>query len=292
MCSPLCDEDKVKYAGCTNYLRGKKIIFANWDGISIVLKARGDRPLGKLALENSDMQMYSKSCVPSVEKYISSIRDLIHSKYNTNYTKTDRELISLLWKGYESDTEIISVEQTADDAAQRAIMRSLWSLIQQDEFLFFRYFSRSKFIPFIFGSCGHVYAVDSAPPTSVLHPGAMSIARLSRDSWHDRAQAAIGLLDIIESAQSEFHEYLHLCDIKGKNFGIAKDGNIKAIDMDMVYFDSKLGPWLAKNHTHCSQNSDCDFISCFGQCNSTVGRCEEVINNNNLEVNIVPISSL
>ena len=90
-------------------------------------------------------------------------------------------------------------------------MRSLWSLIQQNEYLFLRYFSDKNLVPLIRGTCGHVYAVESAPPTSILHPGAMHIARVSRDSWCDRARVAIGLLDLIAETESSFHEYLHLC---------------------------------------------------------------------------------
>ena len=273
----------VDYVGCTNYQLGKKVIFAKWDGRSVVLKARGERPSGEQILGFKGV--FSEPCIPSVEDYIGSIKELIYEKYNTRYAGDDTQLISLLWTGKESDKEILL--KTIDKKhrhKQHALMRSLWSLIQQDEFLFFRYFSSSKFIPPILGSCGHVYAVESTPPTSILHPDAIHISRISRDRWRDRAKVALGLLDIIKSAQTDFHEYLHLCDIKGKNFGIASDGSVKAIDTDMVFFESKIGPWMTNQTTYCSRDSDCVYISCFGKCNTTTSRCEETIVNNNLEV--------
>ena len=225
----------------------------------------------------------SAPCHASVSEFVSSIRKLIYSRYNTRYIQNDRRLISLLWTGQESDIEILK-ENNSDKKATQVIMCSLWSLVQQREFLFLRYFSSKQFVPTIRGTCGNMYAVASSPPTSILNPSAMNIARLSQHSWRDRAQVAIGLLDIVESARSDFHEYLHLCDIKGKNFGIAIDGRIKAIDTDSAFFDSKLGTWLTTYNTHCLQDSDCNFIACFGRCNSTVGRCETTVTNNNLEV--------
>ena len=277
LCSPLCDEDKVQYVGCTNYQKGKKIIIARWDGTPVVLKAKHERPWGAEVLEKPGT--YFQSCLPRVDEYTKRIRELIYSKYNTRYEKSDRSLISLLWTGKESETEIIS----ANASTHGAIMRSLWSLIQQNEYLFLRYFSDKNLVPLIRGTCGHVYAVESAPPTSILHPGAMHIARVSRDSWCNRARVAIGLLDLIAETESSFHEYLHLCDVKGKNFGISRSGDVKAIDTDMIYFKSKLVQLLSEK-PHCENDNDCDYFSCSGKCNSVTNRCTVDVTNNNLQV--------
>ena len=256
------------------------MIFAQWEDRKVILKAKHDRPENK-----SILRFDSGSCATDLNRFVSDIRKLIYSKYNIRYADDDTRLISLLWTGQESNVELLSRNCTLhEQEAQHALMRSLWSLIQQEEFLFFRYFSRHEFLPVIHGSCGHVYAVDFAPPTSILHPDAWHIARLTRHRWRSKAKAAIGLLDIIKSTQNDFHEHLHLCDIKGRNFGIASDGSIKAIDTDMVYFKSKLESRLAAKASRCFQHTDCDYFSCSGRCNSTSGRCEQAVTNNNLEV--------
>lgn len=223
----------------------------------------------------------------TIHDFINMVRDAIFDEYAFHEKKTDEELIQSLWTGTEPVTDILLPGQLTELEAsqQERVMWSLWSLIQQHEYLFLQYFSENQFLPYILGTCGHVYAMEYAPSTPVLDPDMFHVTGMSSFSWHQRVKVALELLDLMQSARDQFHEPLHFCDVKGSNFGIAQNGKVKPIDTDTVFFQSKLEQVLGGTES-CSTDADCSFFDCLGHCDVASSKCGTTILNNNLQVGL------
>lgn len=165
-------------------------------------------------------------------------------------------------------------------------MSSVWLLLQQDEYFQMNYFKTSSFIPESYGSCGHYYFIEYLPPGKHLISGNIihlfSFLFQYKASWLESVETAIQLLDAMEAFQGNFHEILHLCDMKGMNFGInVDDHKVKAIDLDMALFNTRLVSQYEQ--TNCSDDVECHFFDCKGLCLPEEKRCAPLRTNTNLE---------
>ena len=161
-------------------------------------------------------------------------------------------------------------------------MHSLWLALEEEEYITMKSLQFNHHIPQILGTCGPIYGMEYSPPGPILS-FRMSLLS-SHKPWEERAIIALGLLDLIESFADigHVHKQLHLCDIKGENFGIGRDGVIKAIDVDMAFVEHKLGDELG--YSSCTQHKDCDFFDCWGWCDYKNNKCTRLRRNNNLQV--------
>jgi hypothetical protein len=171
--------------------------------------------------------------------------------------------------------------------AKIAGFESINSLLQQDEYVMMKQVQRSKYFPQLYGTCGHFYAVEYVPPGEVLAPKIIGLGDSS--SWNQRRLLAIKLLDFIHHFEHNFHEPLHLCDVKNQNFGIAQNGQLKAIDIDLGFFDQKLKQFMSTER--CTKHSECDFFDCRGWCDLKTNHCTDRRINNNLQVMCTKIFS-
>ena len=161
-----------------------------------------------------------------------------------------------------------------------------WQLIETDEYMLYSLLQGRMGIPDIYGSCGHMYAVQYAPSEPFL--GFDDTVLTDPRPWKFRAQLSLALLDMIESIEDTPWGTLYLCDIQELNFGVVKRDNrlvAKAIDVDISWFeDAMLSAAKSELDKPCSSNEDCEFISCLVDCDTSTGRCSGKLTSNNLQV--------
>ena len=262
---------------------GKAIIFASWGDEQIILKTKhvqlseGER-LGYSA-PGSDSDL-----VPHIQEFLNMLRSSVENNFGISPVQEERKLLSKLWHFNEEctmDTLLQRGDPNTDQRSlQKAMMKSIWSLTQQDEYLFLQYFSDNQFLPDILGTCGHLYAMEYAPSTEVLDPTLFQWSHAF--SWTERADVALKILDLVKSAEADYKEPLHYCDVKGANFGISNKGVVKPIDVDTVFFQSKLLETF--QYSTCSTDRECNFFDCLGICDTETEMCQKVTHNNNLQV--------
>ena len=108
----------------------------------------------------------------------------------------------------------------------KAVMRSIWSLLQQQEYALLTVLKNHKHIPRLLGTCGHFYAMEHLSQGKILAPEILSgLTQLA--PWRDRLRVSVSLLEAVNSYEEEFKETLHMCDVKGENFGFDEDGVVK-----------------------------------------------------------------
>lgn len=183
--------------------------------------------------------------------------------------------------------ESVALTRKKNPHPKRTVMEDIWALTQQDEFMLMRLFQNSKVFPQIYGTCGHTYLLEFTPPGEYLGKHlnfrSLAIKEPTKTEWRKRAKIALGILDLIHSFKVKLPQEFNLCDTKGENFGISRDGTVKFIDLDMTFFDSKLATELNVTE-NCTTHKDCDFFDCKGWCDMTERTCTSNRINNNLQV--------
>lgn len=169
-------------------------------------------------------------------------------------------------------------------AERQAVMESVWSLFQQDEYVSILYLRRSKFMPLIYGTCGPFYFMEYLPSGGLLSPSwwPKFLHPSDSESWKSRLILTLYLLELLRSFQTDFSEPLHICDTKGDNFGRSPDGAVKLIDVDMIMSESKLLQHFRQ--FNCTTDSDCDFFDCQAACDIPRQSCISRRTNSNVQV--------
>ena len=158
-------------------------------------------------------------------------------------------------------------------------MKASLELFGLEEYLMLGLFHDLNHFATLYGSCGHIYAVEKLNPLANYFPS----LRISMD-WPKKAALAIDFIGLIKEFESSKYGYLHHCDIQEANFGITEDSRIKAIDVDLIFTDQRMVGIL--NQPNCTRDSDCDFFDCVSMCDVKKHQCTSRRITNNLQVNI------
>ncbi len=272
LCPDLCSKGKVEFQTCSNYRGGKTVLLTKWDQTTAVFKSK------KASFFEFDY-IGTESELPTLSTVTDIIKDTVQFNFHLELSEGEvQELPNSMWT---RDLRNFVNRNKHDTRRILGAYQSLYSLIQQDEYLFMQFFQNSVHIPKIYGSCGHFYAVEYLPAGKLLSLNLFGNSA-TFSSWADRVQLALELLNLVHSFQNDFPHPLHMCDIKGENFGQGANGVIKLIDTDTVFFEPKLKEMLVNDS--CKVHDDCNFFDCAGFCNLRARRCTDRRVNSNLQV--------
>ena len=118
-------------------------------------------------------------------------------------------------------------------------MNTMWSLVQDEEYVFTRLAEKLDLFPALYGTCGGLYVVEELE--SLVEGSGLFEKELSFGSFSKRATVAMAVLDLLEELETVFDEPIHLCDIKPSHFGISDKGRVKFLDLDSIFVKSVLG---------------------------------------------------
>ena len=156
----------------------------------------------------------------------------------------------------------------------RSYIINFLSLLQQDEYLFYKYFQNKQNILNIYGTCGHVYAIEKALSLKSI------VKTIELD---ERKKLILDFLDLVSffdnSITNEKSSAMQICDVKLDNFGLNKLNELKIIDTDMIHLDK-----MIFNGDVCRKHEDCNYFDCKGFCDSKSKKCEMKRIDNNLQV--------
>ncbi|XP_048451556.1 LOW QUALITY PROTEIN: divergent protein kinase domain 1C [Rhincodon typus] len=276
LCEDLCVTQTMVYKRCLYYDKGKKVIQADWNGQPIILKSKLENFLSYESLYLLDER--ESRPIPDVDILVFTALEIKHSLG----LEVKNVTIPQLWtKHLKGRTGSFS----------RAELSSMWSLFQQEEYVFFQLLQNlSKHVLRVIGSCGHFYAVEYLTAGHAWHRSLFSLEKLVPLSWRGSSRKAwwqvtngiaLSFLELARHFENDFSHQLHLCDIKPENFAIRADLTVVAIDVDMAFFEPKMRAILEQN---CTDDEDCNFFDCFSRCNIETKKCRAERSNNNLQV--------
>ncbi|XP_066292955.1 divergent protein kinase domain 1C-like [Branchiostoma lanceolatum] len=279
LCPDMCTAHSIIFRECLNYRKGKKVMLAEWNTEKVILKSQYShlQEYNSLISRHTDSQGKTVSLQPDMATFLMVVKNQLRAMLEVDIPyaavmETVQKMWQMPWKIHET----MSV----------ATMESLWSLLQQDEYLTMQYFQGNKHFPKIYGSCGHFYVMEYTPPGDTLSPRWLNFKTgreiiKSATDWDKRAKVALSFLTFLTDLNTFHTEPLHLCDVKPKNYGVSADLTIQAIDVDMAFFETKMRGILGQGN--CTKNEDCDFVYCTSSCDLSRRRCSEHRANNNLQ---------
>lgn len=157
-----------------------------------------------------------------------------------------------------------------------ADVESLWSVLEQDEFMKLFLLAGNKHIPEVFGWCGHLYAMEYTPPGEVFR----SVKFRHSVSWRNRAKVALSFLEMVDSFKQTPYGAFMLCDVQQSNFGLKiPDYTVQAIDIDLAELPGTLSDFVSQ--PGCTTDGDCDFFDCVSYCNYEAHKCTSQVKTNN-----------
>ncbi|XP_041103799.1 divergent protein kinase domain 1C-like isoform X2 [Polyodon spathula] len=238
LCEDLCVSKQVVYQRCLYYEKGKKVIQADWHGIPIILKSKLEN---FSSYDNFGMLDYQET--PDV-----STMDIVYYAAleikNLLGLELENTTMPKLWSKHL---------QGRVEPYSKAEMVTMWSLLQQEEYTFFKILQDlSNHVVKILGSCGHFYAVEYLIAGHAWNQNLFSLEELFDSSvtgHHNKAlngaihKIALSFLDMVKHFENDFSYHLHLCDIKPENFAIRKDLTVICDKMFRHWFSpSLIGP--------------------------------------------------
>lgn len=279
LCYDLCQTESIQYVSCFNYHRGKVVFRGSWKGDPVILKSKyshlSDYPRPFASVVDKEGTM--RTVVPDLALFTSMVYHQVKGQFGFELDMTEEDLLKHMWKSKYSTRE-----DTPEGLTDSEIV-SLWALLQQEEFVLNKFWNQFRHYPEIYGTCGHFYILEYVPPGYILNPSAISMQhQLASLPWLNRAKVAMAMVEFIGAVDDQFPEKLHLCDVKHSNFGVAQDWVVKAIDVDITFFQNQLDTTL--NQPECTTAQECHFFDCKGSCNTTSGRCNSQRSNTNLQV--------
>ncbi|XP_053401199.1 divergent protein kinase domain 1C-like [Mercenaria mercenaria] len=280
LCSALCESRDLHYQTCTNYRKGKKVLFLTCDScipgktsVSVVLKMKTDlseRDQLDMSHLELDTEQRQKDYVREVEFLVKNSFMFLRHKDMSKH----KDILSFAW-GWNFHEYLKN-----SNNRQKAVVvasSSLWSLTEQQEYLMSRDLYNYSFIPRIYGTCGPAYVVEN---TQTLGNYEFEMFKGWPHSWKERAAIALKLIHLIKDLDN-LGQKLHLCDIKPDNFGLRDNGEVTLIDTDCAMFERNLLEQF--NHTNCTKHDDCDFFDCRGFCDTKTKQCLLERTNNNMQ---------
>ena len=164
---------------------------------------------------------------------------------------------------------------------------SCMRIFGSEEYIFYLLLHGTQGIPEIYGTCGNLFAVESSPAVRLRAPGFVQNPK----TWQKRAKIALSMLDMVEAFEKTQYGTLYLCDVQEINFGVTErsDGTyeVLAIDMDISFFEKQMHYMAiqqAKAKKKCQKHEDCDFMSCWSECDMEQNICKPELYSSNLQV--------
>jgi hypothetical protein len=228
-----------------------------------------------------DHYVYDIDKMKSVEILNNFLRQYLESTISHNFKfdvalNNNQVFLNYLLKLYDKYSFNLyekSVENNDIELLKSYILNFL-SLLQQDEYLFYKYFQNKQNILNVYGTCGHFYALEKA---SSLKPIVKTIG------LDERKNLILDFLDLVDffdkKIASEEQSPMQICDVKLDNFGLNKRDELKVIDTDMIHLDK-----MIFNGDVCTKHEDCNYFDCKGVCDFKSKKCEMKRIDNNLKV--------
>ncbi|XP_066501470.1 divergent protein kinase domain 1B [Hoplias malabaricus] len=287
VCKSLCEEKTLTLQRCLSTSPTHQVYSAVWKEKAVIVKCgiedalRGDD--GPNSLPKRDVSLYDK---PTRGTSMDEFREMLHSFLKDSLG--EQASLGLLVSRVVSLADVNS-----DGKVSLAEAKSVWALLQIDEFVPMLALQDKEHAPRLLGFCGHLYAtervangalfrLDVPPWLQPLVPEALSGAlnRWLAPAWPRRARITIGLLEFVEEVFHGAYGSFYMCDASPSRVGYNANYDCKIADLGSVASEAAVRAFL-RGRT-CQTNADCTFgRDCTATCDRLARQCNtEVVQPN------------
>lgn len=159
--------------------------------------------------------------------------------------------------------------------------KSIWALLQNNEFFISMVFSDREYLPQFKGFCGDLYAMEYHPRTYIYKKEPDSyVAMLFPEhykwqypAWDHRAKVMIGLLEFTMDAYQHGSDGTYfMCSLHEENIGYNLQYDLKISDMSQILSQQELSSYLSE--LTCKTDDGCRYShNCESRCDLATNKC-------------------
>lgn len=184
------------------------------------------------------------------------------------------------------DQILLMADFNKDSRVSLAEAKSVWALLQRNEFLLLLSLQEKEHASRLLGYCGDLYLTEGIPHSSwhgavllpALSPLLPSVLHRALQQWFGpawpwRAKIAIGLLEFVEELFHGSYGTFYMCETTLANVGYTATYDFKMADLQQVAPEATVRRFLQGRH--CEQSSDCIYgRDCRAPCDRLMRQCK------------------
>ena len=301
LCEPLCTTREIRIQKCVGAHKLKPFVLqAEWNSKLLIVKSVRHLDPDRIMSSNLLSEMHDGIDVRHNNSWNFQAQEEFLRKANVTLFKSvlgdkthTQSVVKLLSENVAAEC-ITEHHMSKGQKLRNVEALNCWQLVASEEYIITSLMQGKPHIPELNGVCGDLFAVEYVPAIG----SNQYLGIISQRSWNFRVRLALALLDMIEFAEETPYGSLHCCDVKEGNVGlIEQEGKlvVKMIDLDHCWFGSVISSLefesMISNRT-CKHNSDCVYLHCHVECNTTSGTCSNKLLSNNLQVCFRCLNSL
>ncbi|XP_060009839.1 divergent protein kinase domain 1B isoform X1 [Lagenorhynchus albirostris] len=280
ICQDLCHLHQVEWRTCLSSVPGQQVYSGLWQGKEVTIKCGIEQSLdskaGADAAPRRELVLFDK---PTRGTSIKEFQEMTLSFLKANLG--DLPSLPAL-----AGQVLLMADFNKDHRVSLAEAKSVWALLQRNEFLLLLSLQEKEHASRLLGYCGDLYLTEGVPhsswPGAVLPPllrpllppalhGALQ--QWLGPAWPWRAKIAIGLLEFVEELFHGAYGTFYMCETTLANVGYTAKYDFRMADLQQVAPEATVRRFLRGRH--CEHSSDCTYgRDCRAPCDTLLRQCK------------------
>ncbi|NP_001122210.1 divergent protein kinase domain 1B precursor [Danio rerio] len=287
VCKSLCEEKTLSLHHCLSTSPTHQVYSAVWKEKAVLVKCGIEESIrGENGLDSPlrhDNNLYDK---PTRGTSMDEFRAMLHA-FLKDSVGEQSSLSTLV-------TRVISLaDVNGDGKVSLAEAKSVWALLQINEFVLMVALQDKEHAPHLLGYCGDLYVTEHVAHSALFRlevpgwlepvfPEALAIAlnQWLAPAWPRRARITIGLLEFVEEVFHGMYGSFYICDASPRRVGYNAKYDFKMADLQSLASEATVKGFL-RGRT-CEANADCTYgRDCTATCDRLARQCNvEVVQPN------------
>ncbi|XP_072841193.2 divergent protein kinase domain 1B isoform X3 [Pogona vitticeps] len=287
-CKDLCEDHTLVFQQCLTSSPTQQVYSGLWKEKEVIIKCGIEEALkadgSPETAPRRDVVLFNKPTRgTSMDEFREMLLDFLKS------TLGDQASLANL-----VNKIIAMADVSRDGKLSLAEAKSIWALLQLNDFLLTLSLHEKEHTPRLLGHCGDLYVTEKVRHTSLytvdipqllqpLLPSAVHrmVHQWFSPAWPRRAKIAIGLLEFVEEIFHGTYGSFYICETGFKNVGYNEKYDFKMVDLRKVATEMAIRGFLKGRH--CEQNADCTYgTDCVAPCDKLMKQCKSDVVQPNL----------
>ncbi|XP_057404990.1 divergent protein kinase domain 1B isoform X1 [Balaenoptera acutorostrata] len=280
ICQDLCNLRQVEWRTCLSSAPGQQVYSGLWQGKEVTIKCGIEESLDSKAgadmAPRRELVLFDK---PTRGTSIKEFQEMTLSFLKANLGDLP-SLPALVGQ------VLLMADFNKDHRVSLAEAKSVWALLQRNEFLLLLSLQEKEHASRLLGYCGDLYITEGVPHSSwpgaalppllrPLLPPALhgALQQWLGPAWPWRAKIAIGLLEFVEELFHGAYGTFYMCETTLANVGYTAKYDFRMADLQQVAPEAAVRRFLRGRR--CEHSADCTYgRDCRAPCDTLLRQCK------------------